>query len=299
MIDLQPWAAVMRGLKRGDTARVNHNQCTAGADNRKRLYLTRSAGTPNLVMGYCHNCQDKGFHSLRGLVAHKDFDPLDTSHHLPTCNGPFEAPKNMDHTCANWPTMAQQWRISMKLEVCDCEAMGIAYDPATHRIYLPQWTEVKDGAPTATSVLQGYQLRNLTEHGPKYLTAHRDKRRVVSTELNNTNHDSILNRVGILVEDLSSGIRVAKALRHTNIECRVIVNYGTKVSPEVLHRARVIDTGMVWLDNDSEHVIEQAEKIRNVWGMLSGKRTTIETKYRDPKHVALPDILNTVRRHIG
>jgi len=299
MIDLQPWAVQMMALKRGDTKRVNHDGCGAGQDTRKRLYLTRSHGTPNLVMGYCHNCQDKGFHSLHGLAAHKDFDPLTSTMPIPACDGPLVPPKNMDYQCAEWPTMAQQWRISMKLDVWDCEAIGIAYDPATNRIYMPQWTDVHNGGPQATATLQGYQLRNLTNYGPKYLTAHADKERVVSTSITNSPPHTIKHVVGVLVEDLCSGIRVAKALRNCDLAVEAVVNYGTKVSPEVLHRARHIDRAIVWLDNDAEHVIDQATKIRNVWAMLSGVNVKIELRHKDPKHVTLPDILNAIRRHIG
>ena len=38
------------------TARYNHEDCPAGTDTRRRLYVTRKADAPHLVLAYCHNC---------------------------------------------------------------------------------------------------------------------------------------------------------------------------------------------------------------------------------------------------
>lgn len=298
MIDLKPWDIQIARLRRGETIRVNHHACDAGQDRRQRLYLTRSASTPNIILGYCHNCQDKGFLTLEGMSEHKDFDPMKGITLPPQLS--FAPPDNMTKQVADWPTVAQQWRISMKLDVWDCESMGIAYDPATHRIYLPQWSSIHSGWPQSTATLDGYQLRNLSDHGPKYLTAHRNRQITVSTVLtNDTPKHGDYTTVAVLVEDLASGCRVSKALNNTDINAKVVVNYGTKVSPEVLHKHNNYNVGLIWLDNDSEHVRIQADKMRNVWAMLSGKPTTIECKHKDPKHVPPPEIVNTIRSHIG
>jgi len=288
MIGLSPWMVQITALKRGETVRVNHHSCGAGQDTRKRLYLTRSASTPNIILGYCHNCQDKGFHTLNPTQEYKDFDPTNADTLPPQLS--FAPPDNMTTKVKDWPTDAHKWRVNMRLDIWDCEAAGISYDPAMHRIYLPQWSGIHISYPDKGASLDGYQLRNLSDHGPKYLTAHRNRELTVSTLITNSRiplKDNVPT-VAVLVEDLASGIRVAKAMRGSYLlDIKVIVNYGTKVSPEVLHKHRECDVALVWLDNDSDHVRSQAEKIRNVWGMVSGKDTGVITQDKDPKHYTM------------
>jgi hypothetical protein len=102
--------------------------------------------------------------------------------------------------------------------------------------------------------------------------------------------------VGVLVEDLASGILLSSALRSTEIRCSVTVNYGTKVSPAILHRSRNFDVGLVWLDNDGEHITEQAHKIAKVWAMLSGKPIEIEHNEPDPKNLVPPKMVEVIRK---
>ena len=37
----------------GETVRINHADCEAGEDTRRRLYITMK---PDILLGYCHNC---------------------------------------------------------------------------------------------------------------------------------------------------------------------------------------------------------------------------------------------------
>ena len=42
-------------LYTGQTMRINHEECPAGKDTRRRFYITRK---PDVLLGYCHNCQN-------------------------------------------------------------------------------------------------------------------------------------------------------------------------------------------------------------------------------------------------
>ena len=86
-------------------------------------------------------------------------------------------------------------------------------------------------------------------------------------------------------------------MQHTKYDVHVLVNYGTKVSPEVLYRIRNFEKAIVWLDNDSEHVLNQAHKIAKVWRMLSGSSVVIEDTMEDPKKCSEEIILEIIDDH--
>ena len=49
----------------------------------------------------------------------------------------------------------------------------------------------------------------------------------------------------------------------------VIVNYGTKVNLEALYACKNHQKFIVWLDNDSDHVWNQATTMARTWGLLA------------------------------
>lgn len=298
MIDLTDWKKEIDDLGRGESIRVSHTECPAGQDNRRRLYLTKPAGSPNVVLGYCHNCQDKGVLSTKTLGNYRQFDaPPDSVDLLPN-DGEFSAPKNLVTDTTEWPTEAIAWRIRANLDSDVCEGLGIAYDPSTHRVYLPMFDTMHYSDKHHTQTLEGYQLRRLTDRGPKYLTAVKDSARQPSTLLcpDEEPHTKQV-KVGVLVEDLISGAAVASACRNTPCRVEVIVNYGTKVTPEVLARCTGYDKGLVWLDNDSEHVCDQAHKIARVWRMISGAYVAVEPLAKDPKNLSDLEIYDIINGH--
>jgi len=301
MIDLTDWTKHIRDLDRGESIRVNHHDCPAGQDTRRRLYLTKPAGSPDVVLGYCHNCQDKGVLSIKtGSGNYRQFDaPPDSVDLLPN-NGEFSAPKNLVTDTTEWPTEAIAWRIRANLDSDVCEGLGIAYDPSTHRVYLPMFDTMYYADQHHMQSLEGYQLRRLTDRGPKYLTAVKDSDRQPSTLLL-PDHDATAHKrqvkMGVLVEDLISGAAVANACRNTPCKVEVIVNYGTKVTPEVLARCTEYDKGLVWLDNDSEHVCDQSHKIARVWRMISGSYVAVEPQAKDPKNLSDLEIYDIINEH--
>lgn len=287
MIDLSKYDKIIDALKRGETARVNHRDCKAGQDTRRRLYLTRPAGSPNVVLGFCHNCQTPGIRRVGNNVYRDDFEnsafPIPK---LPKAGANFEIPSGMVPCGDDWPTDAHAWRLHCGLSRTACLKAQIQYDPNTHRVYLPQYDTMID--EQATGELIGYQLRNLGEHGAKYLSVVRDTDNPVSTLCVGIPHrdwkgDCV--KIGVVVEDLASGLAIIRASKRcTNGWIpSVTVNYGTKVNPDALHKNADIDIGLVWLDNDSASIIEQAEKIGQVWRMLADVPIDIEHVMPDPK----------------
>lgn len=294
MIDMTKWETECRSLQRGQTLRANHDGCAAGEDRKKRLYLTRPAGSPGIVLAYCHNCQEHGL-ERSGVAAYRDYGIDPDNVRLSTEEIEFEEPVGLEFNPTRWPVEAQVWRIDKHLAKYECEKARIAYDANSHRIYLPQWDILPLGEVTHIATLLGYQLRKLTGKGPKYLTA------VANGCINVGTLISCVGKypaIGYVVEDLASGLALLREAKSCALGIQVMVNYGTKVNPILLSRCKHIDIGVVWLDNDNDHVITQARQIARVWNMVTGKPTYIENVDKDPKNVGKLLMQEIQKEHI-
>lgn len=276
MIDMKEYETMK--VARGQTLRMNHTDCDAGADNRRRLYLTRPAASPDVLLGFCHNCQEHGV--LRdGSDEFKDFNvkPVQNEKSVP-----FAPPVGLvDADVEAWPHDAQVWRISKQLTLEDCTKAGIKYDPASHRVFLPMYDRMAaNGMCHSNTNLMGYQLRDISGTNCKYLTALKDK---------DTKPHTIIGhgtRVTYLVEDLASGLVLQRAFQRNEVfDVVVVVNYGVKCTPEVLSNSVLSNYYVVWLDNDGDHIEDQARIISRTWQLFSGNPTYIEDQYSDPKSV--------------
>jgi len=217
----------------------------------------------------------------------------------------FKVPKDMQAADTIWPTDAQAWRIKKGLTVNDCVNADIQYDPATHRVYIPMWDTLFSGhVRRKTSILHGFQLVRLNDRGSKYLNVYRyDDTAPCTRIVCPRKTEDAMRTIGFLVEDLASGIRLSNCMTSmpgVNFGAEILVNYGTKVTPSVLALPEgvTITDGIVWLDNDSIHVADQALKIAKVWHMLTGAPIHIEDTATDPKALHFDEILSIINRHI-
>ena len=288
-IKLEAYATVIDSLERGETIRVNHQHCPAGIDTKRRLYLTRHASTPGVVLAFCHNCQDSG-------VVRDKLDNYRDSHRTkPNKNQVqpvnFFIPQTMERDTKNWPHDAQVWRIQKRLTHEDCLQMGIQYDPSSNRIYLPIYTAYLDDDLTTNGTLLGFQLRQIDGTGPKYYTAYKDKSTKPYTYLGKV----FSPKHCILVEDLASGIRVNHM---TNENVGVLVNYGVKVTPEVLSYMSGTCTNFVWLDNDNQYIKDQSAIISRTWELISGRKCyPILSTNKDPKDHTEEEMADLMKRY--
>lgn len=294
-IQIYKYMDVIDELEQGETVRVNHDDCPAGQDNKRRLYLTKPAHT-DVVLGYCHNCNGKGVRTAPGSFR-KDIHTRAASFVLPA-GGKFRIPPKLEIGPGTWPNDAHTWRIQKGLSNEDCTQHCIAHDPNTNQMYLPIYSSVTlrvDGQ-TDKKELIGYQMRRLRGDGPKYTTVLKDKSIIPSTYLDS---GPFATRV-VLVEDLASGIVVAKQCHRDEA---VMVNYGVKNTPQVLDRCSAsLKMGLVWLDNDNDHVRAQARAIARTWGLISGKDIDVQTQYKDPKKeqpYTIRKILDGMNRNVN
>ena len=238
-------------LETGETVRLNHLQCSAGHDTRRRLYITKK---PDVMLGYCHNCGEssslyigaKDRYRDRGKSA-KWFKEPTPSEYVEPLVVRFGDEKNI-------PVEAEAWRIKSKLSRKQCSDYKIQYEPEHNAIYLPFFT-------TEDST-NGYQLRPLHRYGAKYINYVKDNNKELGGIIKKATGDTL-----VIVEDLISGIHINEA------GYEALVNYGTHVKPTILFRAiqKKYKHYVVWLDNDNKVVNEKARQMYDILYMYKHK----------------------------
>lgn len=253
-------------LEVGESIRVNHEDCTAGEDTKRRLYVTRKA---DVLLGYCHNCSKSSSMYMSKSDRYRDVSVRGIRRPAEDYIDPELVGFNDKE---NIPAEADAWRIKNKLSRKDCAAFTISYCPDWDAIYLPFFNMDGDRS--------GHQLRPLHKRGgAKYINFQKDKDTELGGIVFSTHPTS--NSCLVIVEDLVSGIHIA------NAGYNALVNYGTHVKPSILHSISNHYTSIVvWLDNDNAVVHRHAKDIENILHLYNQTGLCIRriSKYEDPKH---------------
>ena len=288
-------------LEPGQTVRVSHEDCF---DSRRRMYITRVLADPTKIIAFCHNCQGTG------LIVDNDMTPYRDARHNFTHkaasapveyneNGEVVPPRGMLPDLDDWPTYAKAWAWKNKLYTNTCLHYGIQFDPNTDRVYLPRYTTIKrdaTGGPTERGVLKGYQLRAVAKgDSPKYLTCISNDSAIPWTRIREAQNNST---VAVIVEDLASGISIMESyVSLAQQPPDVLVNYGVKVDPVMMHAAaRRYTTVLVWLDNDSILVQNQAKLMVRTMQLYGLNKAGVLEGHSDPKHYDAPQIISIIGR---
>lgn len=268
----------------GETARLDHDDCGAGEDTRRRLYLTRPYNAPDIVLCYCHNCQDSAV--IRGKRQSWRGTWSDTK---PPSGQEFEKPKSMNSDYYDWPPAAQSWFMQYSVPHALAEKYGVRYAPTYDRLYLPihEAYDMAPGNPLGPSkAYLGYQLRSLDKlNSPKYLTAVVDDGQSYCTRL----FDSSVNvpEYIVIVEDLMSAFKIWQARLDHRAELEtfdILINYGIKLNLDALNENRDAAKGyIIWLDNDGVNVSERANEIARSWQLITRQPAWVVHGYEDPK----------------
>jgi hypothetical protein len=202
----------------------------------------------------------------------------------------IELPPGLVYDMSNWTQASKAWAYKARL----CRSLVTKYeigeDPSTGRVCLPQW---RVRTPAAKWDLDGYQLRktNPNVRGPKYLTVRKKDAPTYSEMMDLT----YVNNCAVIVEDLASGIHVMEAM---NGMARVYVNYGVDVDTDTLQAALSGNKPVVvWLDNDSCHVNNQAKMMARTLSLIGTEPVQIVEDYTDPKHQDYKEIRSIVNGH--
>lgn len=285
MLDLKPYIEEIEDIEPGQTVRINHTDCEAGEDTRRRLYLTRTHADETQVIAYCHNCQQGGYHSDGHYKSYRDEKHRANIKDKCTLSDTVEEPPGLVPEITAWPTAAQSWAFTKGIYQTDADWYHIKYDPSTDRVYLPRWDHL-DRTDDDRGALVGYQLRSL--HGyarPKYMTAQRkDAENFTFIHPKQAECDYV-----VVVEDLVSAIHIIRATEDEGQGANlpgVFVNYGTRIDPRMMYTiAHGYKYAVIWLDNDNQHVDNQAKLMARTIAMYSDKISVARVdESSDPKH---------------
>lgn len=302
LIDEQP-SGFLDTLLPGSTQRINHSDCPAGEDTKKRLYLTVPDADPNIILCYCHNCSRGGRIELRSASGYRGMQarlstemdkvfpttvPVATKHtvnpkvpfdDLPVPAIAFLASKRIDRR------KYSEWPISF-----DFSMFGIEYTCPDYMVL------IKGRSPVTRSAHghHNYQIRPLTpmrgKSGPKYITY-----KATKDEMKTWMRKSSVGYVEpkkpttlIITEDLLS----ACTLCERNFDYICVSNYGVAVSPKTLvsPNQTLFDTKhltsiVVWFDNDNPQVIAQAMALGRLAKLAYPRaKVTVVESVVDPKN---------------
>ncbi len=256
----------------GDTLSINHEDCPAGADTRRRLYITRNSASPHRMAVYCHNCQEGGYVSTAQTTG--SMDTSDYILRMETESAEFKEPQGILYAEDTEDTQSYMEGHYPILTEYKHSNEWYFYYPNKHAVYFPVFnTQTNDTSEKPI----GYQYRPMSSDwtGPRYLTA-KEKDKKLYTYMHGRDSDDIL----FIVEDLMSAF-ILVSENH-----RALCLYGTNADPEVLYCAKDDNpsTIIVWLDSDTDHVDNQAHKIKELCRMLyPSAQVYVQNMYVEPK----------------
>lgn len=271
--DLQRLAAL--SPQPGGQYYVNHEDCPAGEDTRGRLGY-RLADDNRLLLAHCFNCGRSGVTPIKSrfVAAATDRKPEELKAEYDLFDSwmdAYAAGEPVDLSSHEmWPAgyFASCW-----LEFCEAEKFGIRETPSHYII--PRGNAPND--------INGFEVRT---KGMKYYT------RVIHPYYKEDSKLLIYNkdgsRVGVVCEDPISAMKVSLAGFAGVALC------GTTLSvSDALKLSLLFDKVVVWLDNDSKTVKEQAHLDRARLAMYMDGAYLVE-KLSDPKSYLLERIRSTI-----
>lgn len=148
---------------------INHRDCSAGADSRRRLYIKRNN---NLLLAYCHNCGEGGAMRMdngKGVDRLEDLlERIDTWNKEEASLSPLtpasQLPDDITYQPSDFPVGAREWT-DKYISVSEMLRFHISYSPSWGRVILPVFDKLDN--------LVFWQARRVlgSPHVPKYLTA--------------------------------------------------------------------------------------------------------------------------------
>lgn len=249
----------------GEQVHVNHDNCPAGVDTKRRLYIKN---TSTAVLAYCHHCnghyvKPKGKRTL----AEVEEEVVSTA---PTVDQ--DIPPDTTFDWNEFSVDARIWLLNTHLVKSTAYLRKIGYSPSWDRLILPV---VNNG----NIVL--WQGRKLSGAGPKYVT-HGDKSVVAIYQSQNFRAASTV----VLTEDIVSAMRVAQ-----DTGCDAIALLGTSLSDRVLSYLQYANYKrvLVWMDNDvpgqeAKHLIRN--RLEPVLAAVVDSYSLPEPKLQAPSQLA-------------
>jgi hypothetical protein len=284
---MQEAARQVTGMLSGSQLKVNHEDCPAGEDTRRRLYL-KITDDGKMLLAHCFNCGLSGGYKLASGTASCATTSLEVAPEDRTGEPTWVMTEylfNKMEPCyengrmAAWPNMffhdcQKQWKA--------VDAFGVKYDDYTKQVYIPRYIDGK---------LKGLDIRTIglasigSAQPPKWSRLLAPDFTGPLTLVYNTTG----SRTGVICEDPISAMKIALSGYAGIAIC------GTRVpsTPEMVRFKLLYDKVVVWLDNDKANVCKTARDIYDTLGLYSIPRS-IEVAEVDPKLSDVSEIRDTV-----
>lgn len=223
---------VLKGmhLKGKEQVNVNHEECPAGTDTKKRLYVKRvQNGTDNSYLFYCHHCGNRGSLKYHGLLRIEEV-AKDTT--VTTRSSAVELLTALDNhrhgvfTIDFWSLDAKLWWYKYNLDNDDVVRHCVQYNNVDDRL----WLKVADG------LWQGRGFRDAAKKMKYYTVGDITASKVFVRNTRST---------VMLVEDVVSAYKCAKA------GINVLPLLGTTLRSHHLSLVKGYDRVIIYMDNDT------------------------------------------------
>ena len=217
-------------LKGREQVNVNHDECSAGTDTKKRLYVKRvEDGRNNTYLFYCHHCGNRGSLKYDGLLR---IEEVAKETLVTTKSSAVELLTVLDKhrhgvfTIDFWSLDAKVWWYTYNLDKDDAIRHCVQYNNVDDRL----WLKVADG------LWQGRGFRDAAKKMKYYTVGD-----ITASKVFVKNPHSTV----MLVEDVVSAYKCAKA------GINVLPLLGTTLRPHHLSLVKKYDRVIIYMDNDT------------------------------------------------
>lgn len=260
-----------------DQIHVNHVDCPAGTDKKRRLYIRRKHD--GSIVYYCHHCGASGRH-VTNKFASKKVRAVANEASGSTTDGKPKLPFDLSSDQREWPVKARAWLYKYRLDKSDFERGHIGYSAELGRLVLPVYD--KDGVV----FWQSRVIDPERDTAPKYIS-HGNVKDVVC--IFPATSKSSGPKTLVIVEDIVSGLRCSRF--HDTLVLLGSNMHDLQYKSILTNKYESVK---VFLDMDNPHIKSQALTIKRKLDMIVDQVSVIHAE-RDPKEhsdAELDSILN-------
>jgi len=286
-------AGEMRGILEGldldvgEQAKQNHDECPAGNDTKRRLYIKRES--EDVYLFYCHHCNHSGRYRVAGGTGNmaRLLNKGTTVRHgcpVPESGGDglgCERPADAEERLAKWPVSARLWLGQYGITQQEVTDYGIYYSDRMGGVCFPVFRH---------GLLAGVVIRTLLYNhvslGARGARGKYETRRKTPTSGNFifTAGDSI--DCLVICEDIVSAIKVGRYATGLAL-------LGVNDPASVVLMAKDYEKVIIYMDNDNHTVRNKQVDLYNRIALVN-PNVTIHRADKDPKECSDEELLRIV-----